>query len=219
MKRRAAAILCMAAAAVLWGCAGSAGTGGETEAALYDRGMEVVSLMAEMAGSQEYIGYATGDGEIEEALQEMAAGDYTAPEAVYSISAPGGSLLEAIGLGNGDGMSEELQEFLRQRMLAALVSQINGMDSVVSLAAANVCAASCTFVDSSLEEDVLYLYIFPDTAPAAVAFTAGEDGAVYASGSLLLNDSFPCGSGEEIQEFFGRLGMEIEAEAVPIPSV
>ena len=73
----------------LWGC-------GRTQTppaavTLYDRGLEVVGLMAEMAGSEDYMGLLTGSSEITERIQTAAQGDYSVPERVYAVSAGAGT--------------------------------------------------------------------------------------------------------------------------------
>ena len=49
------------------------------QSSLYEQGLEVVSLMEEMANSESYIQLFTGNTEINEIIQNIAEGDYSQP--------------------------------------------------------------------------------------------------------------------------------------------
>ena len=189
--------------------AGSAGT-----KSLYAQGLEVVQLMSEMAQSEEYVKFYTGSDEIGSMIQTIGSGDFASPQAVYAISVADENLSAIMGLGNLDGVSEKLQGFLKQRVLASLVTQVNAMGGTESLAASSICTAGKIFVNEGATEDVIYLYVYENAAPVAVTFIIGENQAVSASGMFILYDGFTCGSAEEIKSFFQYITVEV-SEVLP----
>ena len=213
-KRRWAACIPAVAAFALCACGGGrAGTQDAGDISLYDRGLAVIDIMAEMTESEAYIGLTTANDGIRAIIQNDLAGEHEEPEAVYFISIPEEQLRAWWDLAEMEEMgemSQELWTFLRQRILASVPSVINGMAGVEELAAANACMAQKTFAVKNEMQDVTYLYVYEDAAPAAVTFTAGEDGTVSASGTFLLQDEFSCGSAAEIEAFFEGIGVEAE---------
>lgn len=213
-KRRWAACIPAVAAFALCACGGSrAGTQDAGDISLYDRGLAVIDIMAEMTESEAYIGLTTANDGIRAIIQNDLAGEHEEPEAVYSVSIPEEQLWawwDMAEMEETGEMSQELWTFLRQRILASVPSVINGMAGVEELAAANACTAQKTFAVKNEMQDVTYLYVYEDAAPAAVTFTAGEDGTVSASGTFLLQDEFSCGSAAEIEAFFEGIGVEAE---------
>ena len=213
-KRRWAACIPAVAAFALCACGGGrAGTQDAGDISLYDRGLAVIDIMAEMTESEAYIGLTTANDGIRAIIQNDLAGEHEEPEAVYFISIPEEQLRAWWDLAEMEEtgeMSQELWTFLRQRILASVPSVINGMAGVEELAAANACMAQKTFAVKNEIQDVTYLYVYEDAAPAAVTFTAGEDGTVSASGTFLLQDEFSCGSVAEIEAFFEGIGVEAE---------
>lgn len=176
---------------------------------LYNHGMDVIHLMAEMIGSDDYVNLFTENTEIREIVDQLAEGDYAEPEAVYVLTVPAENLNAMAELGALDNASDALKQKLNQRMIASLVSQVNGRSGAVKLAAASVCTAGKTFVHDQAQ-DMIYLYVFANTAPVAVTFTVGEDHTVSASGMFVVYDDFPCGSAGEIEAFFEELEVDVQ---------
>ena len=108
-----------------------------------------------------------------------------------------------------EGVSEELKNYLTQRVIASLMSQINAMSGVENLAASSVCTVGKTFVSENATENVIYIYTYEGTAPVAVTFTLGEDHSVSATGTFILYDGFTCGSAEEIRGIFGDITVNV----------
>lgn len=213
-KSRWPACAVAAASFILCACGGSrAGTQDAGDISLYDRGLAVIDIMAEMTESEAYIGLTTANDGIRAIIQNDLAGEHEEPKAVYSVSIPEEQLWawwDMAEMEETGEMSQELWTFLRQRILASVPSVINGMAGVEELAAANACMAQKTFAVKNEMQDVTYLYVYEDAAPAAVTFTAGEDGTVSVSGTFLLQDEFSCGSAAEIEAFFEGIGVEAE---------
>lgn len=200
-------LMVLAMAVSLLACGGAGTTGSAaSDKSLYEQGLEVISLMAEAASSEEYVGAYTGNPEIMGIIQNVGAGDYTTPKAVYSISVNEEILLAMLGLENLDGISAELKDTLLSRTFSSLITQINGYAGVNNLAASGVLTLGKTFVDSSLTEDAIYIYTYENALPVAVTFSVGENGAVSAGGNFIMYEDFACGSVAEVQEFFSEFG-------------
>ncbi len=176
---------------------------------LYAQGLEVAQIMSEMTRTEEYVNIYTGDSKINTVIREISTGDYSSPKAVYAISITDDNLAAMAGLNHLGNASEELKNFLEQRVLASLMTRINGMSGVENLTASSVCTAGKTFVNENAAEDVIYLYTYEDALPVAVTFTVGEDQAVSASGIFVMYDGFTCGSADEIKSFFSDITVEV----------
>lgn len=213
MKIKTVCIPAVLSIVLLLGSCGSGPEGGTSGKSLYEQGLAIISVMQEMAGSEDCIASFTSDTDLGSILSEAAAGDYSEPQAVYQIKVPADSFLEVSGL-EISGLSQALQENLKARVASAVVSQINARGGVETLAAASVCTAGKTFVSSELAEDMIYLYVYEDAVPAAVTFTKGEDGAVSASGTFVLYDEFPTASASDIEGALSAFGVQVEEAAI-----
>lgn len=188
---------------------------GNVEAkSLYAQGLEIVQLMSELTQSAEYVDFSSGDTEIKSAIQNISTGDYTTPKAVYAISVADESLAAMAGLNNQDSVSKGLKSFLTQKVLGALITQINGRSGMVNLAATGVCTVGKTFVNENINENVIYLYTYDNAVPVAVTFIVGEDQSIYASGVYIMYDIFPCGSADEIESFFSVYDITVKVTEV-----
>lgn len=176
---------------------------------LYAQGLEVVQLMAEMTQTEEYVDLHTGNSEIKTIIKNISSANYTIPKAVYSISITEENLAAMSELNNLDNASEGLKNFLLQRVLGSLMTQINGMSGVENLAASSVCTVGKTFVNENANEDVIYLYTYEEAKPIAVTFTVGEDNAVSATGVFVMYEGFTCDSMEDIKSFFSDIAVEV----------
>ena len=208
MKRSLAVLLSAIMLLSLCAC------GGETtqttgEKSLYEHGLDVIEVMSEMTQLESYVETYTGSGEIKEAVKSIGEGDYTAPKAVYAITATAEQIAAYAGVGELEGASEELQNVMENKFVVALTTQVNGFAGVEQLAAASVCTAGKTFVSNEISESVIYLYTYENAKPVCVTFTCGEDDTVSASGLFMMYDEFTCDSAEEIEEFFGEVGVKV----------
>ncbi len=211
MMRKLTVILLMAMilviAIALCACGGGNASNGKS---LYDHGLDVISLMSEASGSEEYVGAYTGNPEIMEIIHVISEGDYAEPKAVYSMTASEENLLAMLGVENISEISEELKVTLTNRALGAFTTQINGYSGVSELAASSVLTMGKTFVDSSLEENVIYIYIYENAVPVAVTFIKGEDSSVSASGTFVMYDAFTGVSAEEIETALSVFDVEVD---------
>lgn len=210
---RAACILFLLSVAVLLGSCGSKPGGATSGKSLYEQGLEIISVMKEMAGNEDYIAFLSPDGGLKDLLSEAAAGDFSMPKAVYQIKVSESAFLELSEL-DLDALSVPLQENLKSRVAPAVFNQINAQGGVETLAAASVCTAGKTFVSSELTESMIYLYVYEDAVPVAVTFTKGEDGAVSALGTFVLYDEFPTDSASDIEGALSVFSAQVEEAAI-----
>ena len=214
MRRTKIFVLAMVVAAMLSACGSTGGTTEKSNSSAYQKGLEVVALLDEMIQNDTYVQLYTASAEIQGIVETVATGDYSEPLVVYHISLPGESLsalAEAMG-GNAsmDGMSPELTRAVEQKLIGAVISQINAMSGATNLAAMSVCTAGKTFVNEEVSEDLIYLYVYENAAPAAVTFIRGDDGTVSATGTFLLSEKLNTESEQTDSEFFSELGATVK---------
>ena len=181
-----------------------------SDKSLYEHGLDVITVMSEMTQLESYVETYTGNGEIKEIVKSIGEGNYTTPKAVYAITAGAEQIAAYAGVDSLSDASDALQKTMENKFIVALISQVNGMAGAMNLAAASVCTSGKTFVSDEISESVIYLYTFEDARPISVTFTCGEDHTVSASGMFMMYDEFTCNSAEEIEAFFGGVGVNVE---------
>lgn len=180
---------------------------------LYERGLEVVSLMEEMIKSDSYTKMYSSSSDIQEVVRKMAEGDYKTHKVVYRITMPEKALSTLMTLagteGEFSGLPDSLKELMESKLNSTFVNQLNASGGAAILAASSVCTVSKTFVNWELEENesTIYLYTYENATPIAVSFLAGEDGAVSATGTFLLYENFHAESEQAIRDSLGLFTM------------
>ena len=104
---------------------------------LYQRGMEVVSLLDEMVGNENYLRVYSASDEMLQLLRPVAEGDYTTPKAVYRLFFANDDLLSvATGeLSSSLDLPDTLTSYLQSRVPSVLISQLNAQSGAEVLAA------------------------------------------------------------------------------------
>ncbi len=184
----------------------SCGTATIEEKSLYTRGLEIVSMLDELAGSEDYLGVYTASPEILEILNGVAEGDYTSPKAVYEIAIPAEMILALSEADAFPELSDELRTNLLNRTQGTVPATVNARSGVNTLAATSVCTVGKTFVNSSVTGSTMYLYTFENATPVMVTFTPGDDHTVSASGTFLITDAIDTTSAETVGIFFEEYG-------------
>ncbi len=164
---------------------------------LYDNGIEIISVMEEMTGSDVYAELYSLSSEISDLAAEIAGGDYSTQPYVYEINCRAHSLM----LNELNSLPDNLKELVENRFDSALASQINARESADAVAAGSVFTADKIFVADKDTESCIYLYTYENAYPVMVSFTAGDGGAVYAKGVYIFNKDLKNASEEEINEF------------------
>lgn len=176
---------------------------------LYEHGLDVASLMVEATRTEQYVEIYAATPALGEIIKEIGEGDYTAPEVVYAVTIDEEELWENTELANFDDISEKLKNATLNRMFGSLITQINGMSGAEELAASSICTQGKTFVDDSITDNTIFLYVYEDALPIAVIFTVGEDGCVSAAGTFIMYDKFECSSVSEIKKSFSAFDVEV----------
>lgn len=200
MKKIVSAILLLCLALCLCAC-------GAGEKSLCDHGMDVVAQIDEILGSDAYLDMYTGDGEIRDILAAVKT-PHEEPAAIYAVAMPQNAEEQWMFADTDFSMlSESLKErVLSQAYGSALISQMNARGGALMLAAATVCTGSKTFVCPGAEGSMLYIYVYADACPVAVAFAEGENKAFSATGMLILDGNFDVSSQESIASELAELG-------------
>lgn len=191
-KKGICAVLFLAMVLAFSGC-------GEKKS-LANHGMDVVELIEEAINSEEYVKIYSATEQIGRVIEEAAEGDFSESEAVYSITIDEDDLLDLTGVDDLEDMSEELQRMIKGKTAGALSNIINARAGAEILAASSIISMGKTFVYEEELENQLYLYTFADAKPIMVSFVVGEDGAVSATGTLILLEDFECGSEDEVED-------------------
>ncbi len=195
-------LLCVFLAASLTSCA-------KPEKNAYDHGLELIETMAELAKSEAYIALTTGSTTVIEKLLPVQEGTVDEPAAVYIVRRNDEYIAAMAEWNDISEIPDSIKDIANQKLIGAFSTQILAYAGAQELAASAVCAAGKTFVDKTLTESVIYLYVFENCPPAAVTFIPGEDGAVSASGLFLLYDGIDWFNEAALNTFFADMGAEL----------
>lgn len=157
---------------------------------LYNKGLEMVSLLDEMAASEEYRTLFTPD-QLNHIFEELVKGDYENCIAVYQVSISDTQLLSFLTLSGlePDAFSDNLLSQITQKSYSSFFSQLVARQSgAEALAVSGILACGSLFVYEDLKECTMYIYEYTDSYPVVVYFYPGEDGAVLATANYILLD-------------------------------
>ena len=175
MKNRTVKSICILLIMTMF--AGIAGFA-QAEPDYYHIGLEVTSVMSEIAGSETYLSlYGTPDtwSDIREAVN---TGDYDKPVAVYAVTMDNPGTYLRIMLDRDpdsssqwDSLSENLQEQLLNKVgIATICNLVNAQAGTASISFASVAQAFIKNSDLTEENNVSYLYLFEKGTPILVTF-------------------------------------------------
>ena len=174
------------------------------------RGMQIVSMLEEIAESEEYLSIYSTDPELLNIIDTFAEGDHSDPKTIYRLTLSEESVKSLCGTDVLTSLSPKLQDFLEGRVQASVINIANARGGSTALAATSICTAGRTFVSDEITADTIYLYTFENAVPVAVSFTVGEGNAVSASGTFLIAEELNTGSPESIKEFFSEIDLSVE---------
>lgn len=194
----------------------TAGEKGAMEGSLYARGLAMVQRMDTMAGSDAYCGMMSSSSEVLDILDEISAGDYTKPKAVYQVKILEPEALDlALAYGKDMGsLPEELKKHLRHRLVAAVPSMMSSFNGASSLAAVSLITSEDFFLDEDVSGETLYIYVYDEGYCASVLFSARGEGIVSASSMFICNDGLKDVADEEafaqwLNAYTGDAGVEV----------
>ena len=189
------------------------GGGNSSNKTLYEQGLEVISLMEEMASSDTYLKMYSMSSDIQDIVRTVGEGDFSEPKAIYKVTISEetlSALAEITGSEEIEGLSDTLKDYVQSRMNGAIISQVNAMGGAAKVVAASICMGEKTFVSDELTESVIYLYTYESAVPVAISFVVGEDGTVSATGNFILYEDFNVDTEQDIKDFFKEFSVEVE---------
>ena len=173
---------------------------------IYEAGLDITYILGEMAASEEYLTFFTGDTAVKDVVKKLGEGDYTKPKAVYEIVITDEMLEGLVDTASLEGATDELKKNLTDRVRGSFITQLNGTAGVNSLAASSICTAGKTFINP-IADDILLVYTYENGYPIAVTFTAESDGSAGASGTFVMVENFD--SIEGIKSYFSDTDIEV----------
>lgn len=178
---------------------------------LVEQGLSLISLTGEKAADENFARIFSGDEEVGGVVREIASQNFSKPSAVYRLGGDFSacfSLLSGALRSEGVEFSPALEDDLAKRFLASFPSMWNARKAgAESLAAASVLGCTKAFVSKELSEDCVFVYEFNGSYPVAVCFLRGEDNAVMATSTVVLDRNFIESLKESLSEF-GVLSVE-----------
>ncbi len=174
------------------------------KATLLEQGLSLAALMREKANSSDYRAILLGaNGDLDEKVRELGAGDVSKPTAVYRLSGDFFFLVDMMGLEVSESvnLSPALKRDIAERLISGFAVMWTGkMTGELSVAAASVLQSQSTFVSDELSENCAYIYTFAEGYPVAVSFIKGDGGAVLADASYVVDEDFIPSLGEMLDD-------------------
>ena len=170
---------------------------------------EIVSAVAEMVNSDEYVQAMIGGiSAYDEEISKIKAVDFSKVQAKYELGFSQDDLLKKLYSQKVDveKLPESLKDKLSLGLGSSLASFINSKAGTDEMIASSLFAASKCFVDETVKESKFFLYVFEPDCSMLISFVPNEDGAVSASGALIMNEAFENGSAEQIEASLKKFG-------------
>lgn len=174
------------------------------------RGMQIVSMLEEIAESEEYLSIYSADPELLDIIASFAEGDHSDPKTIYRLTLSEETVKSLCGTDVLTSLSPKLQDFLEGRVQASIINIANARGGSTALAATSICTVGRTFASDEITADTIYLYTFENAVPVAVSFTVGEGNTISASGTFLIAEELNTDSPESIKEFFSEIDLSVE---------
>ena len=174
-----------------------------------EQGYEIISIIDEKMNSDKLASIYGIQADALELLETLRAADYTGNAEVYQLYMPRDVYFKKL-FGEDvsqDDFSETLYNSLTA-ISASMIAHIIDKNDYRALMVSSAISYGQAFVDSSIDEDLLYLYVFNSGAPIIVSMHPSGNGAVTASGCIIINDEFNTADKESIERSFARFGYE-----------
>ena len=184
---------------------------GSASKSYLDRGGEIVETVSQMVNNEDYAKVMLGNvGLYDEVLEKVKNVDFTKTAAVYELSFPEEDLLKELVARNGsiDNLSRPLKDKLISGIGSSIASHVNSKAGSGNVIVSSVFSASKVFVDKSIKENKYLLYVFEPGCSMLISLIPNEDGAVVATGMLILNEDLACESADQVTSSFKTLGLD-----------
>ena len=91
---------------------------------------------------------------------------------------------------------------MKKKVHASLITQINACGGSENLAASTICTAGISFVNKEEKDDVIYIYVYENTAPVAITFLQEGNDIVSANGTFMFGEELINLTEETILQLF-----------------
>ena len=203
MKKIKSVAMILILSVVICGCK-KGNSVNQKSVSLYDRGLEIISLMNEMVKSDQYVELLAINS-LNNSVEQIKQGDYQTPKSVYKVILSKDMMDFFRNTGEDitslEGLSDDLLKSLYQKLYQSISVQLNSKFGTEKLATSATFTASTFFVDNDVDENALYVYLFDNGFPVVVNFIVGEDHAIVATGYFVM-DSEVKDTEEGIKDFF-----------------
>lgn len=180
----------------------------------YERGQAIVNSMETLTKSDDFVHLYINSDKAAEIIAKISEGNYEAPEVIYKLELSESGKKMVLAGHDINSFSDPVRDYLNQQLNQATMSYLNAIQGADTLVAANMCTITKDFVDKDVEGSALYLYVYKDSTPVMIAFYEGEDHAVRAVGTFLINaDSDYLMTKEKAYKYFAGFFSQIE----PVP--
>ena len=192
-----------------------------TQTILYNKGMDLVALLSEMASSDIYNSMRYPQGEILDLVKMIGSQDHTTPVSVSQIQTDFDALMQAVGSADQvQQLPENVLNHLKKGIITSLPTMLDTQqNNMTIIAASSLCKAGKTFVAEGLTESTMYLYVFDAAVPVFVTFVPGDDNSVSASASfVILDETASPADAEDVKALFQTAGIQAEFSEISLPA-
>ena len=175
------------------------------------KGIELIVQMDKSAESEAYRQLMSSSDKLDEILDNIAKGEYSAPKAVYKTTITEPVEIRAFSdLTSLDSLPKEIRNSVERKLIAAIPMHINSTEGVDMVAASSVLTASDSVILDDIDCNQLYVFIY-DGITAMVTYIPYEENVVGVMATFVKFDNIK--SAEDLNKTFKEgLGMDIVFE-------
>lgn len=173
---------------------------------LYDHGFEVISLLVEMIGNEEYREAMNNSTELQDIAGKIQDGDYSTPKTVYQVTITEDEQNKLLAMNNinQENLTDTLGNYMKKKMLVNVINLLNVQYGTSYLAASSIYTAEKYFVCNEMSEDVIYIYTYESGFPIIITFVTGDDGIVIAKGTFIFDEQFDVTTEQDVKDYLSE---------------
>lgn len=165
----------------------------DTGAFIRQESIRLAEEMDSFAESEEYRKLYTASDFVDEALNELAAGDYSSPKTIYWGKSPETAIFQYLSQDGGkeiSGLSQELQDAAMLRLNAAVAAGfINGGYGAETVAATTVVTTGKSYImPEDWAENILVVLQYEGSYSVLVSFVKSGEGVITSNASFVKNE-------------------------------
>lgn len=180
----------------------------ENAKSLIECGQDVISLMDEMVDNEAYGSLYNLPTSCDEIKSNLRDGNYSESSAVYELSISADKLFKSLDMDiDKDSFSEDLYKYVCASAYTSFATQVNAASGAEAVSTSATFTAQKCFVNDSVDANKIYLYVFENASPIAIAFVTEGDGSVRAIGQFIISNTFITDDEQSIIESCEALGI------------